>query len=123
MPSKSCTCNQVATQNPVFPTGRVSSSPTPKSAALPYHNGTTTPCFSLTPLSLRKRSIADKGAVLSPWVHPYRPLSLSGSGYESEGRRFESCRARPKKPHKSPAFAFLAGPLCPAPTTRAVLVD
>ncbi len=38
---------------------------------------------------------SDKSAVLSPRVPPCRPLSLSGSGYESEGRRFESCRAPP----------------------------
>ena len=64
------------------------------SATLSYHNGTTTPCLSLsTPVPL-ERSIADKSAVLSPRVPPCRPLSLSGSDYESEGRRFESCRAR-----------------------------
>src|SRR5215211_5006860 len=87
-----------------------------ESMALSYHNGTTTPCLSLSiPVPLEVLD-SDKSAVLSPRVRSCRPLSLSGSGYESEGRRFESCRARPKKPRKSEAFALLAGPLRPAPT-------
>src|SRR5215208_7636564 len=66
-----------------------------KSVALSYHNGTTTPCLSLSlPVSLEVLGY-DKSAVLSPRVPPCRSLSLSGSDYESEGRRFESCRARP----------------------------
>src|SRR5918995_2700297 len=36
----------------------------------------------------------DKSAVLSPCVPPCLPLSLKENDYESEGRRFESCRAR-----------------------------
>ena len=61
--------------------------------ALSYHNGTTTPYLSLSvPVSLEVLNF-DKSAVLSPRVPPCRPLSLSGSGYESEGRGFESCRA------------------------------
>src|SRR5215207_2247970 len=65
-----------------------------KSVALSYHNGTITPCLSMSAPVPLERSIADKSAVLSPRVPPCRPLSLSGSDYESEGRRFESCRAR-----------------------------
>src|SRR5918994_2047519 len=72
-----------------------------KSVALSYHNGTTTPCLSLSAPVPLERSIADKSAVLSPRVPPCRPLSLSGSGYESEGRRFESCRARHRNACKS----------------------
>src|ERR671912_2239462 len=68
-----------------------------KSVALSYHNATTTPCLSLSvPVPLEELN-SDKSAVLSPRVPPCRPLSLSRSGYESEGRRFESCRARPGK--------------------------
>src|SRR5215216_6271162 len=69
-----------------------------KLVALSYHNGTTTPCLSLSlPVPLREQN-ADKSAVLSPCVPPCRPLSLSGSDYESEGRRFES--VLPSAPQK-----------------------
>src|SRR5215218_4273976 len=52
------------------------------SATPSYHNGTTTPCLSLSlPVPLRELN-ADKSAVLSPRVPPCRPLSLSGSDYE-----------------------------------------
>jgi hypothetical protein len=82
-----------------------------KSVALSYHNGTITSCLSLSaPVSL-ERSIADKIAVSSPRVLPCRPLSLSGSGYESEGRRFESCRARYEPESGLPEqFQTLASP-------------
>src|SRR5919112_6033964 len=85
-----------------------------KSVALSYHNGTTTPCLSLsTPVPLEVLDY-DKSAVLSPHVPPCRPLFLSGSGYESEGRRFESCRAR------SPWDVWLLDPSHgePVPATR-----
>jgi hypothetical protein len=68
-----------------------------------------------------------KSAVLSPRVPPCRPLSLSGSGYESEGRRFESCRARCNRWPVSRANAdrpFLcsgAGPLRTTPGTTTSL--
>ena len=53
-----------------------------ESVALSYHNGTTTPCLSLsTPVPLEVLDY-DKSAVLSPHVPPCRPLSLSGAGYE-----------------------------------------
>ena len=45
-------------------------------------------------LSLRGSQILDKSAVLSLPVTRCRPVSLTGKDYESEGRRFESCRAR-----------------------------
>src|SRR5215207_6911251 len=65
-----------------------------KSVTLSYHTGTTPPCLSLSvPVPLQVLD-SDKGAVLSPRVPSCRPLSLSGSNDESEGRRFESCRAR-----------------------------
>src|SRR5215213_8627429 len=71
-----------------------------KSVTLSYHNGTTTPCLSLSvPVPLEVLD-SDKSTVLSPRVPPCRPLSLSGSDYELEGRRFESCRARPSLPCK-----------------------
>src|SRR5215210_3912950 len=71
-----------------------------KSVTLSYHNGTTTPCLSLSvPVPLEVLD-SDKSSVLSPRVPSCRPLSLSGSNYESEGRRFESCRARQGKPCK-----------------------
>src|SRR5215204_4584912 len=69
-----------------------------ESVALSYHNGTTTPCLSLSVPAPLEVLNPDKSAVLSPRVPPCRPLSLSGSGYESEGRRFESCRACHRKP-------------------------
>src|SRR5215212_10196538 len=53
-----------------------------ESVALSYHNGTTTPCLSLSvpvPLGILN---PDKSTVLSPPVPPCRPLSLSGSDYE-----------------------------------------
>src|SRR5215208_2113044 len=55
-----------------------------------YHNPMSLP---VCPVPLEVLD-SDKSAVLSLRVPPCRPLSLSGSGYESEGRRFESCRAR-----------------------------
>src|SRR5918994_1010092 len=65
-----------------------------ESVALSYHNGTTTPYLPLSlPVPLEELN-PDKSAVLSPRVPPCRPLSLSENDYESEGRRFESCRAR-----------------------------
>ena len=73
-----------------FPPGSVGSSPTSYTISqrgFRTTNGTTTPCLSL---SLYRCWIADKSAVLSPCVPRCRPLSLSGSDYESEGRRLES---------------------------------
>src|SRR5215211_322872 len=53
-----------------------------KSVTLSYHNGTTTPCLSLSlPVPLEVLD-SDKSAVLSPCVPPCRSLSLSGSDYE-----------------------------------------
>src|SRR5215212_9052227 len=74
-------------------------------ALLSYHNGTTTPCLSLSVLVPLVVLNSNKSAVLSPRVPPCRPLSLSGSDYESEGRRFEYCRAHQRKPCKSRGFA------------------
>src|SRR5215203_2431174 len=51
------------------------------------------PSLSL-PVPLRELE-PDKSAVLSPPVPPCPPVSLKENDYESEGRRFESCRARP----------------------------
>jgi hypothetical protein len=39
-------------------------------------------------------------------VPPYPPLSLKENDYESEGRRFESCRARFQKPSVCRYFAI-----------------
>src|SRR5215217_1710479 len=56
-----------------------------KSVTLSYHNGTTTPCLSLSlPVPLEVLN-SDKSAVLSPCVPPCRSLSLCGS--DSEQRR------------------------------------
>ena len=41
--------------------------------------------------------ISDKIAVWSPPVPPCLPVSLKENDYESEGRRFEFCRARPRR--------------------------
>jgi hypothetical protein len=58
-------------------------------AVLSYHNGTTTPCLSLSvPVPLEVLN-SDRSAVLSPRVPQCPSLSLSGSGYESEGRKFD----------------------------------
>ncbi len=54
-------------------------------------NLTATGCLCL---SLRECRIPYKSATLSPRVPLCRPLSLNENDYESEGRRFESCRAR-----------------------------
>src|SRR5215218_1166526 len=81
-----------------------------KSVALSYHNGTITSCLSMSAPVPLERSIADKSAVLSPRVPPCRPVSLSRSDYESEGRRFESCRARSYKPRKLRGFALNVHP-------------
>src|SRR5829696_10288104 len=68
-----------------------------ESVALSYHNGTTTPCLSLSvPVSLEVLN-SDKSAVLSPCVPPCLPVSVEENDYESEGRRFEYCRACPSK--------------------------
>ena len=57
-------------------------------------NLTATGCLSLSlPVSLRELE-PDKSAVLSLPVPPCLPVSLKENDYESEGRRFESCRAR-----------------------------
>src|ERR687889_1420857 len=69
-------------------------------ALLSYHNGTTTPCLSLSVPVPLEVLYSDKSAVMSPRVPSCRPLSLSGSGYESEDRRFESCRARQVLPER-----------------------
>src|SRR5215208_183848 len=61
-------------------------------------NLTATGCLSLSlPVSLRELE-PDKSAVLSLPVPPCLPVSLKENDYESEGRRFESCRARQRKP-------------------------
>src|SRR5215212_6562055 len=81
------TVNQPArTQNPAALTDRISLSLTfdtiGQRALFSYHNGTTTPCLSLSvPVPLEVLN-PDKSAVLSPRVPPCRRLSLSGSGYE-----------------------------------------
>ena len=49
-------------------------------------------------LSLRVCRTRHKCALLSLPVPLRRLLSLKGTDYESEGRRFESCRARPSFP-------------------------
>src|SRR5215204_816479 len=50
-------------------------------------------CPSLSlPVPLRELE-PDKNADLSPCVPPCPPVSLKENDYESEGRRFESCRA------------------------------
>src|SRR5215218_11045066 len=65
------------------------------SATPSYHNGTTTPCLSLSvPVPLDVLN-ADKSAVLSPRVPPCRPLSLSGSDYE---QRRSQVRVLPSAP-------------------------
>src|SRR5215212_11100618 len=47
-----------------------------------YHNGTTTPCPSLSlPVPLREQN-ADKSAVLSPPVPPCPPVALKENDYE-----------------------------------------
>src|SRR5215218_52663 len=62
-------------------------------------NLTATGCLSLSlPVSLRELE-PDKSAVLC------LPVSLKENDYESEGRRFDSCRARQRKPCKSRSFA------------------
>jgi hypothetical protein len=45
------------------------------------------------PVPLRELEL-DKSAVLPPPIPPCLPVSLKENDYESEGRRFESCRAR-----------------------------
>jgi hypothetical protein len=63
-----------------------------------YHNATTTLCLSL-PLRVRPRGQNPRYcAVVSPSVSQSLSVSLSGTDYESEGRRFESCRAHYKLP-------------------------
>ena len=57
-------------------------------------NLTATGCLSLSlPVPL-KEPVSDKSAVLSPPVPHCTSLSVKENDYESEGRRFESCRAR-----------------------------
>src|SRR4028118_202901 len=71
-----------------------------ESLFLPAHlqlfdrNLTATGCLSLS-LSVPLRELEpDKSAVLSAPIPPSLPLSLKENDYESEGRRFESCRAQ-----------------------------
>ena len=57
-------------------------------------NLTATGCPSLS-LCVSVRNLdPDKSAVLSSCVPLCLPVSLKENDYESEGRRFESCRAR-----------------------------
>src|SRR5215216_146751 len=73
-----------------------------KSVALSYHNGTTTPCLSLSvPVPLEVLD-SDKSAVLSSCVPPCRPLSLSGADYE---QRRSQVRVLPSAPKKAPQTA------------------
>src|SRR5919107_6433598 len=68
-------------------------------------NLTATGCLPLS-LCVPLRELEPyKSAVLSPPVSPCPPVSLKENDYESEGRRFESCRARFQKPCKSRSFA------------------
>jgi hypothetical protein len=71
-----------------------------------YHNATTTLCLSL-PLRVRPRGQNPRYcAVVSPPVSQSLSVSLSGTDYELEGRRFESCRARPSFPRKYGIFLW-----------------
>ena len=57
-------------------------------------NLTATGCLSVSfPVPLRELK-PDKSAILSPPVPHCTSLSVKENDYESEGRRFESCRAR-----------------------------
>ena len=60
-------------------------------------NLTATGCLSLSLCVPLRELEPEKSAVLSPPVPPCPPVSLKENDYESEGRRFESCRARHKK--------------------------
>src|SRR5215212_4201210 len=69
-----------------------------ESVALSYHNGTTTPCLSLSaPVSLEVLNF-DKSAVLSLCVPPCRSLSLSGSGYEQRRSQVRVLPSALRKP-------------------------
>jgi hypothetical protein len=74
----------------------------------PFHTTTLPqPCVSPCPfLSLPLHLIPDRSAVLSLAVLRCPPVSLSGTDYESEGRRFESCRARYTNTCKSETFSL-----------------
>ncbi len=57
-------------------------------------NLTATGCLSMSLCVPSRKSIHDKSAVLSVPVPHCTSLSVEENDYESEGRRFESCRAR-----------------------------
>src|ERR671921_2827923 len=80
----------------------------PREVAFPSsdfdRNLTATGCPSLSLCVPLRNLDPDKSAVLSPPVPHCTSLSVKENDYESEGRRFESYRARRRKPCKREIF-------------------